>query len=782
MKRRSWKNVFLQMILLLISAFCLINAQEQALRGKVDFRFNFLLNELKNKGVASGYVPATIRFSEKPSEKLLMEIERIGVKFLKESDYRLGSKTVFPVALTYNHLSVLCDRPEVASVQPAWRPFHKPPLDVSRPQIQADTVWTKPDPHGRAVTGQGVLIADFDTGVDFFHPMLFFADGDTLNWIDVNANNGFDPGTDAVDMNKNGFADAGETLQYKEITYSGNTSGVYDVNLDFLYNDANNNHTRDYGVGAGYTEQSPTYGEQWFITLDANHDNRLSVGEQLIGLKTSKIRAIRETNGTVRRRGVDLIYASPDDGPYGGHGTSVAGIAVGGVAGMHRLAGIAPGAEMIFASIEYNDTPRFFTTLPAMMAWAQAEGADVMLYEDGEWAWEYLDGSSNEEIMVNEMAEAGIVQVVPAGNLTGGGMQKTLTVNAGDSVVATFTGGSSSQVWPSVRWMGSPGDVDVRLQVNAGEYVTLPGNGSTVTIGGKNVYSDKSVSARGTVMMIISIAASGATTYNLRLVNHSASSRRIDGMLADDGFGWSGLARWSSPSETNTITWPSTADSAIGVAAYKNKSSNTDINSFSGRGTRIDNVGTVVVAAPGSTVYSIGRNVSYTAFGGTSSAGPHVAGAAALLLQADSSLGHSGVKALLQSGAVTDGFTGTVPNTTWGYGKLRILNSILPVITPIGHQTPVTRDFFLHQNYPNPFNPSTVIRYQLAVSREVTLKVYNLLGQEVRTLFKGTQQAGPQHILWDGNDHAGRPVSSGVYIYRIQAGDFSQSRKMILMR
>ena len=140
-----------------------------------------------------------------------------------------------------------------------------------------------------------------------------------------------------------------------------------------------------------------------------------------------------------------------------------------------------------------------------------------------------------------------------------------------------------------------------------------------------------------------------------------------------------------------------------------------NINSFSGRGTRIDNVGTVVVAAPGSIVYTIGRNVTYTAFGGTSSAGPHVAGAAALLLQADSTLGHAGVKSLLQSGAISDTYTGSVPNTTWGYGKLRILNSIMPLLVDVVPVHPKPARFILHQNYPNPFNPSTMISYQLSV-------------------------------------------------------------------
>jgi subtilisin family serine protease len=709
----------------------------------------------------------------------LVRLEQLGIRFEYHNASRLGTATVYPVRFSLELLPVLEDVEEIAAVQPSWRPVRVPPLDVSRPQVQADTAWLYHDQRGRNITGKGTLIADFDTGVDFFHPMLWFADGDTLDWLDVNGNTIFDAGTDVVDMNGNGVSDPGEILNYVEIPYSANTLAIYDSNIDFLYNDVNDNGVRNFGTGSGFTESSPTYGEQWFISVDANHDNRLNVGEMLIGLKTCKIRAIREVDSTVHRRGVDLINANPDNGPYAGHGTSVAGIAIGGIAGVHRLAGIAPGAEMILGSISYNTSPRFFTGLPGMMAWALAESADVMLCEDGEWVWEYLDGSSNEEIMINEMAAAGITQVMPAGNLTGGGMQKTMTVGGSDSTTASFTGGSSTDVWPSVRWRGGLADVLVRLQVGSSEFVVLPGDGSTITIGGKSVYSMKSISSRGTVMMAIHIGSSGFATYNLRVTNMTTSQLRIEGMLGDDGFSWSGLARWSVPTENNTVTWPATADSAIGVAAYKNKASDTNINSFSGRGSRIDDMWPVDVAAPGSTVYSIGRNVTYVPFGGTSSAGPHVAGAAALILQADTTLRHKEVQVLLRAGAIADVFTGTVPNTTWGYGKLRIVNSLLPVVTRVNdEQYPST--WMLLQNYPNPFNPKTKIVYDVPGSRSrefVELRVFDVLGREVAMLVNGERGPGSYTVEFDASN-----LASGVYFYRLRGSGFSITRKLMVLR
>jgi subtilisin family serine protease len=401
-----------------------------------------------------------------------------------------------------------------------------------------------------------------------------------------------------------------------------------------------------------------------------------------------------------------------------------------------------------------------------------------MLCEDGEWVWEYLDGSSNEEQMINELAVAGVAQICPAGNLTGGGMQKTIQVAARDSVTVSFTGGASNVAWPSLRWIGGEGDLAIGLQINGGPFVMLPGGGSTVTIGGKQVYSLLGTSLRGTSMMMLRIGSSTSTIDSLRIVNHTGSSLRAEGMLGDDGMGWGGLARWTAPSENNTVTWPATADSAIGVGAYKNKSSNTDINSYSGRGTRIDGRPCVTVAAPGSTVYSIARGVTYTAFGGTSSAGPHVAGGAALLLQADSTLGNGGVRRAIASGALADQFTGPVPNSTWGYGKLRILGALGTVTEVSEKELASPSAYRLEQNYPNPFNPSTTIVWEMPSRGWVQLKVFDLLGREITLLVEGHLEAGRHARTWNA-----RMMASGVYFYRLAIDGRPVSTKpMTLLR
>ncbi|MDH4070395.1 MAG: T9SS type A sorting domain-containing protein [Ignavibacteria bacterium] len=91
-------------------------------------------------------------------------------------------------------------------------------------------------------------------------------------------------------------------------------------------------------------------------------------------------------------------------------------------------------------------------------------------------------------------------------------------------------------------------------------------------------------------------------------------------------------------------------------------------------------------------------------------------------------------------------------------------------------------EFDLVQNYPNPFNPTTTIQYSLKEQANVVLKVYDILGKEVRTLINEEQGAGVRQVVWDGKNNTGAQVASGMYIYRIQANDFVSTMKMLLMK
>ena len=94
-------------------------------------------------------------------------------------------------------------------------------------------------------------------------------------------------------------------------------------------------------------------------------------------------------------------------------------------------------------------------------------------------------------------------------------------------------------------------------------------------------------------------------------------------------------------------------------------------------------------------------------------------------------------------------------------------------------------EYFLGQNYPNPFNLSTDIRYQIPDSRSsllITLKIYNILGQEVRILVDEEKEPGNYTVTWDGRNTSGQEVPSGIYLYRLTVDDFTETKRMVLMK
>jgi len=104
-----------------------------------------------------------------------------------------------------------------------------------------------------------------------------------------------------------------------------------------------------------------------------------------------------------------------------------------------------------------------------------------------------------------------------------------------------------------------------------------------------------------------------------------------------------------------------------------------------------------------------------------------------------------------------------------------------PIMIQVAFNLP-TR-YALYQNYPNPSNYKTTIKYDVPVNtRMITLKVFNLLGQEVRTLVNGKKSPGRYSVAWDGKDNSGGLVASGTYFYVLESGDFIQVKKMTLTK
>jgi hypothetical protein len=122
---------------------------------------------------------------------------------------------------------------------------------------------------------------------------------------------------------------------------------------------------------------------------------------------------------------------------------------------------------------------------------------------------------------------------------------------------------------------------------------------------------------------------------------------------------------------------------------------------------------------------------------------------------------------------ITDGLTAAPA------GTFAVIDT---VATAIVGEDSMPVDFALAPNYPNPFNPVTTIAYQLPMRAPVTLEVHSLLGQRVRHLVDEVQLAGHHAVTWDGTDDSGRPVASGVYLYRLKTGHYDRTRTMVLAK
>ena len=90
--------------------------------------------------------------------------------------------------------------------------------------------------------------------------------------------------------------------------------------------------------------------------------------------------------------------------------------------------------------------------------------------------------------------------------------------------------------------------------------------------------------------------------------------------------------------------------------------------------------------------------------------------------------------------------------------------------------------FNLAQNYPNPFNPSTLIKYQVLTSSNVVIKIYDILGNEVKTLVNESKPSGNYSVTWNGDNNLGKKITSGVYFYRMEAGSYVKTMKLMLLK
>ncbi|RMH70606.1 MAG: T9SS C-terminal target domain-containing protein, partial [Gemmatimonadetes bacterium] len=141
------------------------------------------------------------------------------------------------------------------------------------------------------------------------------------------------------------------------------------------------------------------------------------------------------------------------------------------------------------------------------------------------------------------------------------------------------------------------------------------------------------------------------------------------------------------------------------------------------------------------------------------------------------------VFAIKQSGHYTlDWSSVTLLNRDFQVQDAISLASLSGDVVKAAPEISVPVNYALHQNYPNPFNPKTTLRFDVPQTARVSLSIYDVSGALVRTLVDGEVEAGYHQVVWDGTDASGQAVKSGVYVYRLDAGSFSQTESMVLLR
>lgn len=249
------------------------------------------------------------------------------------------------------------------------------------------------------------------------------------------------------------------------------------------------------------------------------------------------------------------------------------------------------------------------------------------------------------------------------------------------------------------------------------------------------------------------------------------------GVLLVTAMGNEGNYRDRSQLQTGTLIAPADADSIVAVGA---SFSDGLLASFSSTGPTADGRIKPEVVAQGVSVYSMYGEAGYVNLSGTSLSTPLAAGVAALILSADPQLTPTQVreKMMLTANPIKDGTenSATYPNNFYGWGMIDALKAI-------SSSGVIPDQFVLLNNYPNPFNAGTTIIFQAPEATEVELAIYNVLGERVRTLFRGTSLAGENRFVWNGTgDDSALRVASGVYFYRLKTPAATLSNKLIYLK
>lgn len=222
----------------------------------------------------------------------------------------------------------------------------------------------------------------------------------------------------------------------------------------------------------------------------------------------------------------------------------------------------------------------------------------------------------------------------------------------------------------------------------------------------------------------------------------------------------------------NTLGAPADGDSVIAVGSVTSSGSRS---SFSSVGPTVDGRIKPDLMAMGSDDYHAcnWNNTCYGNGSGTSYSCPILAGAAALLLQADPSLTPMQLAALMKNTASLS----NNPNNQYGWGIINTYAAVQLIVTGVNNTTEIPEGYYILQNYPNPFNPSTKIRFAVPEKSQVKLALYDVLGRELAIILDEELNPGVKEVELNGSD-----LSSGIYLVRMITDNYQQTIKITLLK
>ncbi len=540
--------------------------------------------------------------------------------------------------------------------------------------------------------------------------------------------------------------------------------------------------------------------------------------------------------------GTEYTSSSINSGNYqgydiDGHGTLIAGIAAGngratgnGVP-MYTYTGVAPEADLVIVKLlpfpggGFADT-KVVDGVDYVFRKAQALGKPaVVLVAAGKMNGPH-DGTDPHDLAISALTGPGKVVVAAAGNYNGKGRHaENATTNTFQTFDITMTVGAytpsatASDHFNVEAWHNAAANYDVSIIAPNGETVGPIARGSEATVftnsGLVKIYNGTYTSSNGSYRINLDVYR-GSTelptiatgTWKLRFTSRAGGVHWVNAWLTSYLLGTATPEFVQYKSESKLVCSPATANNVVSVGAYTTKRTWVDINNvnrsyfyavmndianYSSPGPRRDGVQSPDITAPG---YGVAGALSAQSLpsnsyrlqdgkhrmnNGTSVAAAHVAGGLALIMENAPTLSGPQAKSLLNGRALSDSWTGPVPNAIWGGGKLRLE---APAQSGIGEDTGGSRRLKFMAS-PNPSNGPATFTFELAGEPAVripySIHIVDVAGREV-SVIRGSSGPGLVAAIWDGTTLGGHPAVPGVYWARISAGDQVERTQVVRIR